>query len=297
MARSVPPRSGGFLLLVGVLVGGGLMAESAAGPTAALGLAALTCLVLALGCLGLSAPERRRVAALVLVASAGEVLGSLVLGLYAYRQGGIPAFVPPGHGVIFVAGLLLAGSAPVRRRPGLLVAAAIGATVALACARPPGDDWGGLVAAGLLIAVLLRARRAPLFACMVLLVDALELYSTAIGTWRWDPSWSSLGLTLANPPAGVALGYVGFDWLALRLAARPGAARRIRSARAALVRLVHGTRASIASLVLPSPPAAPAGAGRAGSRASVGATPQGKALSDDVAAALEGGACPAAGRA
>jgi hypothetical protein len=257
----------------------------------------LTCLVLGVGCLGLPAAERRRVAALVLIVSAGEVLGSLVLGLYAYRRGGIPAFVPPGHGVIFMAGLILAGSAPLRRRPSLVVGAAIGATVALVAAGPLGDDWGGLVAAGLLIAVLLRACRAPLFACMVLLVDAIELYGTAMGTWRWDPSWSSLGLTLANPPAGVALGYVGFDWLALRLAARPAAARPIRSPRAALVRLTHRTRQSIASVVLPSPPDASASAGRLDARASAAATPQLTALPDDVVAALEGAACAAPGRA
>jgi hypothetical protein len=57
---------------------------------------------------------------------------------------------------------------------------------------------------------------------MVLLVDALELYGTALGTWRWAPP-------LTNPPAGVALGYVAFDALALALIYRAGVRRPRRS--------------------------------------------------------------------
>jgi hypothetical protein len=178
------------------LVGAGL----AAGPAYELQLAALTTLVLVVAA---RRHERARVAALIAIAMAGEVLGSLVLHLYAYRGGGIPAFVPPGHGLLFLTALRL-------RHDRRAVVAAIVATAALAATHP---DAVGVVAAIGLTVVLVRSKRAPLYAVMVLLVDALELYGTAVGTW-------ACAHPLANPPAGVALGYVAFDALALAVIRR-----------------------------------------------------------------------------
>jgi hypothetical protein len=218
MARSSP-----LPLAFVLFVGAGLLLERQAGRPGELALGLLTWLALLVACRRLGRGERRRVAALVAVASAGEVLGSLILGLYAYRRGGIPAFVPPGHGLVFLAGRRLA----TMRRPRVLVAAALGFTVAWGAARalagaPP--DAAGIVAAVGLAAVVLRSRRAALFAAMVLVVDALELYGTALGTWTWATTWPGLHLSLGNPPLGAALGYVAFDWLALRLT-RPSASR------------------------------------------------------------------------
>ena len=176
----------------------GLLVERDAGSLGELGLGLLTWVVLLAACRRLDRGERRRVAALVAVASAGEVLGSLILQLYAYRRGGIPLFVPPGHGLVFLAGRRLA----TWRRPRALVALSIAVTVGWGAARvltgaPP--DAIGMIAAAALIAVVLRSRRAALFAAMVLVVDGLELY-------------------------GTALGYVGFDWVALRIT-RPAGSR------------------------------------------------------------------------
>lgn len=41
-------------------------------------------------------------------ATAGEIFLSLVWGLYAYRLGNIPLFIPPGHVLLFYLGLVLA---------------------------------------------------------------------------------------------------------------------------------------------------------------------------------------------
>jgi hypothetical protein len=204
-------------------VAAGLLLERDAGGAGALALGLLTWLVLLGACARLDHRERRRVAALVAVASAGEVLGSLILELYAYRHGGIPAFVPPGHGLVYLAGRRLSRM----ERPRLLVALALSFTAAWGAARlltgAPGDAAGTLAAVGLTV-VLLRSPQAALFAAMVLVVDGLELYGTALGTWTWASTWPGLGLTIGNPPLGAALGYVGFDWVALRLT-RPSASK------------------------------------------------------------------------
>jgi hypothetical protein len=59
-------------------------------------------------------------------------------------------------------------------------------------------------------------------------VACLELYGTALGTWRWqrtlpglgipDGSHHSLRVPDGNPPSGVASGYVWFDVMALLVA-------------------------------------------------------------------------------
>jgi hypothetical protein len=204
-------------------VGAELLLEREAGRSGGRALGVLTWLVLLAACRRLDRDERRRVAALVAVATAGEVLGSLVLELYAYRHGGIPAFVPPGHGLVYLAGRRLSRA----QRPRLLVAAALAFTVAWGAARLLADappDTAGILAAIGLAAVVLRSRRATLFAAMVLVVDGLELYGTALGTWHWVTTWPGLGLSIGNPPLGAALGYVAFDWLELRLT-RPSASR------------------------------------------------------------------------
>jgi hypothetical protein len=51
-----------------------------------------------------------------------------------------------------------------------------------------------------------------------LAVAGLELYGTAIGTWRWAAVVPGLGLPDGNPPAGAASGYVLFDIAAIALA-------------------------------------------------------------------------------
>ncbi len=49
-------------------------------------------------------------------------------------------------------------------------------------------------------------------------VAALELYGTAVGTWRWAAELPGLGIPDGNPPSGVASGYVWFDVMALLVA-------------------------------------------------------------------------------
>ena len=82
----------------------------------------------------------------------------------------------------------------------------------------PRADVAGAVGAVALAIVLLRSRAAPVYAGVFVAVAALELYGTAIGTWRWAEVIPGLGVSQGNPPSGVASGYVFFDVVALALA-------------------------------------------------------------------------------
>jgi hypothetical protein len=70
------------------------------------------------------------------------------------------------------------------------------------------------------------------YAGVFLVVGALELYGTSIGTWRWASATPGLGIPDGNPPSGVASGYIWFDVMALLVAPwLVVAARMLRGAR------------------------------------------------------------------
>ena len=92
----------------------------------------------------------------------------------------------------------------------------------------PRLDVAGAFGVPLLCVFLWRSRSRGVYAGVFLVVAALELYGTAIGTWRWADQLPGLGIPDGNPPSGVASGYVWFDVMALLLAPRlPAAGRRL----------------------------------------------------------------------
>jgi hypothetical protein len=195
----------------------------------ALGL--LTALVLATLLVFQPATVRLQTLAVVGFATMGEVIGSLVWGLYGYRLHNLPAFVPPGHGLVYLAGLSLATL--LTRRSGALLLAAGAVAVAWGVAGItvlPTPDASGTMGCAFLVGVLLLTRRS-VYAGVFVVVVALELYGTVIGTWSWEPAVPGLGLTQGNPPSGVASGYVVFDVLALALVARAGSTVRLLQSR------------------------------------------------------------------
>jgi hypothetical protein len=166
-------------------------------------------------------PLERRVQALGVVAFAtiGEVTGSLIWGVYSYRLHNLPLFVPPAHGLVYLTGVSVAGA--LRARTGVLVAAAAAfATVwaLLGLTVLPQRDVAGAIGVPLLLLFLWRGRNRAIYAAVFLVVASLELYGTAIGTWRWAHELPGLGIADGNPPSGVASGYVWFDVMAILVA-------------------------------------------------------------------------------
>jgi hypothetical protein len=177
-------------------------------------LGALTFLVLLAALRPLSSLARAQALGVVLFATVGEVTGSLVWGVYTYRLHNLPLFIPPAHGLVYLSGIALA--AFVRQRAVVAIAAAgalawgvAGLTVL------PRPDVAGAVGVPLLCLFLWRSRYRAAYAGVFLVVGALELYGTSIGTWRWATELPGLGIPDGNPPSGVASGYVWFDVMAL----------------------------------------------------------------------------------
>lgn len=181
-----------------------------------LALGALTCIVLAAALTLVPPAQRAQALGVVAFATIGEATGSLLWGVYRYRLHNLPLFVPPAHGIVYLSGLALAAS--MHRHTRALVATAAGAAATwgiLGLTLLPRRDVAGSIGVPLLLLFLWRSRNRAIYAGVFLVVASLELYGTAIGTWRWARHLPGLGIPDGNPPSGVAAGYVWFDVMAL----------------------------------------------------------------------------------
>jgi hypothetical protein len=127
-----------FAAMVACVIAAFLALDHFANADEQLLLGAATWLILIASCASLDRQDRARALLVVVVATGAEVLGSIVLGAYTYRLENLPAFVPPGHGLVFLAGLGISRSTHVRRHPRAFIWAVVGLVAA----------WG---AAGLML--------------------------------------------------------------------------------------------------------------------------------------------------
>ena len=214
------------LLFAGAVLGiivGFLALDQFAGAREQALIGAATWAALLAVCIPLSAEGRGRVAIVVVVATTAEILGSIVIGAYEYRLVNLPAFVPPGHGLVYLAGLAISQSAPVRRHRRAFLATIIALVAAWGIAGLAllgRADVLGALCGVLLIYVLVRGRAPTVYAGVFIMVALLELYGTAIGAWTWAAVVPGTPLPTGNPPSGIAGAYVLFDIAAIAFAPR-----------------------------------------------------------------------------
>jgi hypothetical protein len=188
----------------------GVLPQLIAGGITTIALVALT--------ITLEIPKRQILTAVV-VATIGEVLLSVVWGLYDYQHALIPLYVPPGHGIFYALAAGTAQQSLLRRHArgifrGVVVAGSLVAAVGFFAF---GDQWGLLwwLAA---LALLLTSRRKLLLSACFTWTMLLEWLGTALGNWRWAAEVPGLGLHSANPPSGVGILYIALDLLVVLLA-------------------------------------------------------------------------------
>lgn len=155
--------------------------------------------------------EKITLIACVVYATLGECVLSLVWGLYDYRLGNIPAFVPPGHALLLTLGIILAARlrdwiiwfVPLASLPFVLLLAFIGA------------DIFGLLLFSILLLCMAFSRSRKLYAVMFVLSLAMEIYGTWFGNWTWQPVVPWLELTTTNPPLAAGVFYCLLDFLVM----------------------------------------------------------------------------------
>ena len=161
---------------------------------------------------------RAQVAVVVAFATAVEYTFSPLLEVYVYRLNNVPAFVPPGHGLVYLCALAIGRLAWVvaRRRP-LMTATVVvgGAYAAWGLIWSPRLDVLGAFWFLCLLGFLRWGRSQTLYVGAFAVVTYLELLGTWLGTWAWQTRDPTGLVAIGNPPSGAAGGYGWFDLAAV----------------------------------------------------------------------------------
>lgn len=158
-----------------------------------------------------TAHERRSLLLCVAVATLGELFLCFGWGLYEYRHGNLPPFVPLGHSMIFLTGCRLAPAF----RPWIWRAVAAGSAVGVAALAVTGVDTAGLLWYPLFALCLVLSPARPLYGVMFLLALAVEVAGTRAGSWVWFDTVPWFGLRSTNPPLCAGTFYCVLDLLVL----------------------------------------------------------------------------------
>lgn len=166
---------------------------------------------------------RAQVAVVIVIATCVEYLASPLLGLYTYRLHNVPSYVPPGHGLIYLAALNIGRSALAARLrvPLLAFALVAGGTWAFwGAVLAPRQDLLGAVMYLFLLRFILVGRQPLVYAGCFLVCSYLELIGTSAGAWTWAVHDPSGAIGIGNPPSGIPGGYCFLDAYGLMLAPR-----------------------------------------------------------------------------
>ncbi|ABA56638.1 hypothetical protein [Nitrosococcus oceani] len=170
---------------------------------------------------GESGLVRAQVLVAVAFATIGEHFASPYMEGYIYRFHNVPAYVPPGHGMVYLTAVALARSELFKQNLKVITATVLtagglwslwGVTIA-----PQGDMVGALLFIVFVLFVLF-GRSPGVYLGAFFVTTWLELIGVSCGTWRWVPIDPVLQLPQGNPPSGVAAWYCLVDAVALGVA-------------------------------------------------------------------------------
>jgi len=169
--------------------------------------------------LGENREVRMQVVIAVIFATIGEHFASPFMGGYTYRFENVPAYVPPGHGLVYLTAVAL-GRSGLFLRHGRIIAA----LVVLVCGAwslwgisgfaERGDAVGALLFC-VFLGYLFKGRSPMVYLAAFFITTWLELIGTALSTWSWAVIDPVLGLPQGNPPSGVAAWYCLVDAVAM----------------------------------------------------------------------------------
>jgi hypothetical protein len=218
-SRPWPPG----LLVVGVMgwITVVLLLDSDGGRTLQRLLGALTWAVLVLVLWREQPLVRIQTLVVLAVATAVEYTFSPLLEVYIYRFHNVPSYVPPGHGLVYLAALSVGRMAWVRARTSLLAALAlvgVGSWALVGVTVADRLDVLGLFWFVCLVGFMRWGPSRGLYVGAALVVSYLEIVGTSLGTWAWQPHDPTGVVSIGNPPSGAAGGYGWFDLAALLLA-------------------------------------------------------------------------------
>jgi hypothetical protein len=162
---------------------------------------------------------RMQVAVAVMFAVVGEYFASVYMKGYIYRFENVPAYVPAGHGLVYLTAVALGRSGfflRYARRIAMVVVALCGSWALWGL-----SDWAerpdiiGFVLFVVFLLYLLKGRSPMVYLGAFFITSWLELVGTSAGTWAWAVIDPASNLPQGNPPSGVAAWYCLVDAVAL----------------------------------------------------------------------------------
>jgi hypothetical protein len=169
--------------------------------------------------------ERRQVWIMVGVASCIEVWSSIVWGIYRYRFGNVPLWVPPGHGLVYLFALRSIRTPFGQRHGKMMTRAAVACATAWAIFGVSIEpiffhrlDILGAAWWPLFIWFMCKPS-APIYAAAFFVTSFLELWGTNLGNWAWQAYAPVSHIPTGNPPSVIAAGYCLMDYTSITIAA------------------------------------------------------------------------------
>lgn len=169
--------------------------------------------------LGETSEVRMQVIIAVAFATVGEHFASPYMGGYTYRFENVPAYVPPGHGMVYLTAVALARSGLFMRYARLIaifvvMVCGLWSIWGISGLAAQGDSVGALLFC-VFLAYLFKGRSPLVYLAAFFITTWLELIGTAAGTWTWAAIDPVLHLPQGNPPSGVAAWYCLVDAVAM----------------------------------------------------------------------------------
>lgn len=166
---------------------------------------------------------RTQVAVAITFAVIGEYFASVYMKGYIYRFGNVPAYVPAGHGLVYLTAVALGRSGLFQQYARRIAVFVIGACGLWAfwgiSGWSPRQDIIGAVLFGVFLLYLFKGRSPMVYLGAFFITSWLEIVGTSAGTWAWAIIDPASKLPQGNPPSGVAAWYCLVDAVAIAGAA------------------------------------------------------------------------------
>jgi hypothetical protein len=151
----------------------------------------------------------------IAIGIAGEYIFSIGLGMYSYRLGNIPHYIPLGHAIVYIAVIYFLKQKAVILHKKMLerVLGIFISLYTLFFLLFFNDVYGFVLTVLILILLRNKPRERLFYYTMYLVVAYLELVGTGYQAWFW-PSYAFDKFTWipsANPPSGISFFYFGLD--------------------------------------------------------------------------------------
>lgn len=145
----------------------------------------------------------------------GEYFFSVYLGMYTYRLGNVPLYVPLGHAAIYARVYMYSKASVIRKHHKaleqfmyvIISLFAVGYLVFF------NDVFGFIMTLGVFALLIKRPKDRMFFLTMYIIVAGLEIGGPAYGAWKWpDTAFGVFDfLPSNNAPSGISLFYFLLD--------------------------------------------------------------------------------------